>query len=69
VLMDLNMPVMNGLEASQKLKKAFPGLPIIAQTAYTVSDDINRAMAAGCNDVISKPIMINRLISVMNKFN
>jgi hypothetical protein len=69
VLMDLNMPVMNGLEATEKLKNAFPNLPIIAQTAYTIGDDINRAMKAGCNDVISKPIMIKKLITVMSRFN
>ena len=56
VLMDLNMPVMDGYEAMKIIKAQHPELPIIAQTAYTLSEDRNKCMKAGFNDYISKPI-------------
>ena len=56
VLMDLNMPVMDGYEAMKIIKAKHPEIPIIAQTAYTLSEDRNKCMKAGFNDYISKPI-------------
>ncbi|MDO8929463.1 MAG: response regulator, partial [Bacteroidota bacterium] len=56
VLMDIKMPVMNGYEATKEIKKYRPGLPVIAQTAYSAEEDEVMAKAAGCNDFISKPI-------------
>ncbi len=56
VLMDLNMPVMDGYEAMKIIKSQHPEIPIIAQTAYTLSEDRNKCMKAGFNDYISKPI-------------
>ena len=56
VLMDINMPVMNGFEATRVIKKIKPDLPIIAQTAYAVVGDRERSIEAGCDDYISKPI-------------
>ncbi|MEX1381995.1 response regulator, partial [Lutibacter sp.] len=56
VLMDINMPNMNGLEATKKIKKFRPKLSIIAQTAYSSAEDKEKALSAGCNDFISKPI-------------
>ena len=56
VLMDINMPNMNGLEATKKIKKFMPKLSIIAQTAYSSTEDKEKALSAGCNDFISKPI-------------
>ena len=56
VLMDLNMPVMDGYEAMKIIKAQHPELPIIAQTAYTLSEDRNKCLKAGFNDYISKPI-------------
>ena len=65
VFMDLKMPVMDGFEATREIKKCFPELPVIALTAYTSPDKQERAMAAGCDDFISKPVnsgIINRII-------
>jgi CheY-like chemotaxis protein len=59
VLMDLNMPVMDGYEAMRIIKSQHPKIPIIAQTAYTLTEDRTKCMQAGFNDYISKPI--NRL--------
>lgn len=56
VLMDINMPVMNGHEATKEIKKFRPKLPIIAQTAYAIAGDKEKALDAGCDDYISKPI-------------
>ncbi|NCB07187.1 MAG: PAS domain S-box protein [Bacteroidia bacterium] len=56
VLMDFNMPVMNGYDTTPKIRELFPSLPIIAQTAYAVAGDKEKILAAGCNDYISKPI-------------
>lgn len=59
VLMDLNMPVMDGYEALRIIKSLHPSIPIIAQTAYTMNNDRSRCLEAGFNDYIAKPI--NRL--------
>lgn len=56
VLMDIKMPIMNGFEATKIIKQKRPELPIIAQTAYALSNDSKRALEAGCNDYIAKPI-------------
>ena len=56
VLMDIRMPVMDGLIATKKIKGFSPNLPIIAQTAYAMDGDENKAIEEGCDDYISKPI-------------
>ncbi len=68
VLMDLKMPVMNGFEATKQIKEFRPELPVIAQTAYSTTADENKAIAAGCDDFISKPISKEVLVSKINKY-
>ncbi len=68
VLMDLKMPVMNGYEATKQIKKIRPGLPVVAQTAYSTTEDKNKAISAGCDDFIPKPISKEVLISMINKY-
>ena len=68
VLMDIKMPNINGLDATRQIKSIRPQLPIIAQTAYAMQDDEYKALQAGCNDYISKPIDANKLISMMKKY-
>ena len=68
VLMDIKMPNINGLDATRQIKSIRPQLPVIAQTAYAMQDDEYKALQAGCNDYISKPIDANKLIGMMKKY-
>ena len=56
VLMDIKMPVMDGLEATRKIKATHPSLPVIALTANAFDSDRQMAMDAGCDEFLSKPI-------------
>ncbi len=56
ILMDLKMPVMDGFEASSAIKKINKHVPIIAVTAYSSIDSRNKAINAGCDNYLSKPI-------------
>ena len=68
IILDIQMPVMNGIEATRKLKELYPDLPIIAQTAYAVPGDTEKARNLGCDDVIAKPIIISKLMKLLNKY-
>ena len=70
ILMDIKMPIMDGLTATKKIKSLHPTLPIIAQTAYTLSDDREKCKEIGCDGYLTKPIRKNELLSaLMNHFN
>ncbi len=62
VLMDIKMPVTDGYEATKQIKIFRPALPIIAQTAYALAGDENKALAAGCDAYIAKPIKKDLLL-------
>lgn len=68
VLMDINMPVLNGYDATIAIKKIRPKLPIVAQTAYAIEGDREKALAAGCDDHISKPINKDLLFILIYKY-
>jgi CheY-like chemotaxis protein/nitrogen-specific signal transduction histidine kinase len=68
ILMDLKMPRMTGFEATIEIKKLFPRIPIIAQTAYAMPGDNQKAIEAGCNDYISKPIKKQVLLEKIAKY-
>jgi PAS domain S-box-containing protein len=68
ILMDLKMPVMGGIEATQEIRKLHPGIPIIAQTAYAQPEEKRAAIRAGCDDYLSKPIHKDILMEVIGKF-
>ena len=70
VIMDLQLPVIDGLEAIRQIKGFRPALPIIAHTANTYNDEINRCFEAGCEDYITKPVSIQDLLNrIENLFN
>jgi signal transduction histidine kinase len=67
VLMDINLPDINGYEASQKILLQKPSLKIIAQTAYAAPTDKQKAIESGCVDYLSKPLNQNELLFVLFK--
>jgi CheY-like chemotaxis protein len=68
VLMDIKMPVMNGIEATQLIHTFRPDLPIIATTAYAQTGDEQRFLTLGFNGYLAKPIKKDNLISLLNKY-
>jgi PAS domain S-box-containing protein len=69
IFMDLKMPDMNGYDATINIKQNFPTIPIIAQTAYASIEDREKALQAGCDDFIAKPIKKNTLLEVIQKYS
>jgi CheY-like chemotaxis protein/anti-sigma regulatory factor (Ser/Thr protein kinase) len=67
VLMDIRMPQMDGNEATRQIRQFNKGIIIIAQTAYAFSGDCEKAIEAGCNDYISKPIDKTILYELIKK--
>ena len=61
ILMDINMPKMDGYEATNEIKRINPSVPIIAVTAYAFATDKERMLESGFNGYVSKPINLNRL--------
>jgi PAS domain S-box-containing protein len=67
VLMDLKMPVMDGYEATAKIKEINRDVVVIAQTAYALAEDKRKAINAGCNDYLTKPVKAELLIEKIYK--
>ncbi|MFP4023813.1 MAG: response regulator [Thiohalospira sp.] len=68
VLMDIRMPVMDGIEATTQIKQIDKNLPIIVQTAFTMSSEKEKSFKAGCDDYISKPINIKELYATVCRY-
>ncbi len=68
ILMDLKMPVMDGLNATKEIRKFNTKIPIIAQTALAAGEDRHNCEVAGCNDIITKPIEVRILLKLVNKY-
>jgi len=68
ILMDLEMPGMNGLEATREIKKMRKEIPIIAQTAFEAYFNEDEILHAGCTQVISKPMMPEYLLDTVSKY-
>jgi len=68
ILMDIRMPEMDGFEATQAIRLSGNNVPIIVQTAYAQLADKKLAFEAGCNDYISKPIKVDDLTTLLEKY-
>ncbi len=68
VLMDIQLPEMDGYEATRIIKSVRPDLPIITQTGYALSGDDRKAFDAGADEYISKPIITKKLLRMMRKY-
>jgi len=68
VLMDVQMPEMNGYEATQNIKKFRKDIPVVAITAFAMSNEKEKSKQAGCDEYIPKPIRKQRLYAVLHSF-
>ena len=67
ILMDMQMPVMDGHTAVERLRAAEYRVPIVALTAHALDEEREKCLAAGCNDFLTKPIDFDRLAAVVGK--
>jgi len=68
ILMDIRMPVMDGIQATEKIRTISLTVPIIAVTAYAFYTEQQQAIQAGCNAVISKPYSLERLRETIESY-
>ena len=68
VLMDIKMPVMDGLEATKLIKESYPDLPVVALTANAFDNDRQLAFDAGCIDFLSKPVSSESCLATIKKY-
>jgi len=70
ILMDIQLPGMDGLETTRRIRASpiYEKIPIVALTSYAMSGDRERALAAGCNGYIEKPINPDTVLDELRKF-
>ena len=68
ILMDIQLPGMDGYEATKQIREFNARVVIIAQTAFALQGDKKKALDAGCNDYISKPITKDELLKMIRKY-
>lgn len=68
ILMDIKMPIMNGLDATVLIRKEEKELPIIMQTAYAFTADREKAMECGASEVLVKPITLTALRTCLSRY-
>ena len=68
ILMDIKMPEMDGIEATQAIRKINSNIPIIAQTAYALEDEKHRCLEAGFSGYVTKPINRKQLLAMIQSF-
>jgi PAS domain S-box-containing protein len=67
VLMDIRMPIMDGLTAAKLIKKIRPNLPVVAQTAYALEHEV-AVYSKAFNDYLTKPVKVRQIVDVLNKY-
>jgi CheY-like chemotaxis protein len=68
ILLDINLPDSNGNELVKTIKKKNPKIPVIAQSAYSMLEEIKNSLSLGFDNYITKPIDAKLLLSTMNKY-
>jgi len=68
VIMDLKMPIMDGFEATRKIKEIHQNIPIIAHSAYVLNHEKEKAIELGCIDFIPKPVRQKELLNMVSKY-
>ena len=68
ILMDINMPKLDGFESTKLIKEIKPQIPIIAQTALNIEDAREKSEEVGCDDFILKPIRLNQFLTKLASF-
>ena len=68
VLMDISLPGMDGYEATSHIRETFQSLPIIGLSAHAMQGDAEKALAAGCNDYLTKPLDSKLLFQKLNEY-
>ena len=68
IMMDIRIPGIDGIDLTRQIRKSNPYVIIIAQTAYAIEGDKAKAIEAGCNDYVSKPIIKDELFGLMHKY-
>jgi len=68
LVMDVKMPEMDGYEAARQIRLFNKTIVIIAQTAYVLPGERDKAIEAGCNDYLSKPLRINELLAIIDNY-
>ena len=68
VLLDIQIPKINGIEVLKHIRKEYPQLPIIAQTAYAMPDQTDRLLELGCYDCLTKPLLPEDIIATISKY-
>lgn len=68
ILMDIRMPVMDGIQATEKIRTISPSIPIIGVTANAFYAEQQQILAAGCNDIIAKPYTFEKLQETLSKY-
>ncbi len=66
ILMDIRMPLMDGIEATKKIRELMPNIPIIAQTAFAFNEERDKIIEAGCNNFLTKPIESDLLLKMID---
>ncbi len=66
VVLDIQMPIMNGIECMKEIKKIKPEVPVIAVTAFAMSSDKDKYLDMGFDDYISKPINVDNFFRIIN---
>ena len=68
VLMDMSLPVLDGWEATRRIKAETATVPVIALTTHAMTDDEAKARAAGCDDFDTKPVDLKRLLAKIERW-